>query len=462
VTDHASFLKKVLIVDDEENLLKVLEETLKREGFEVAAYSDPKIILEVGSSDPIDLSQIDVVLTDLTMPGGSGFELLDYLREMRPDLPVILMTAFGSVEKAVEAMRRGAFDFITKPFDSQAVVQLLRKAANVLREQRREPRASVFGDPWAVARIAEPGSPMSEVLAQVQKCATTNAPLFISGESGTGKEALAREIHRLSSKVQGPFVKLHCGALSERLLEVELYGQEDGEGVSRPGRIELADGGTLLLEGITELGPQLQEGLLQFLKLGTFRRVGGLKTRRSSARVIAALDLNLKRKGGRLIPDLTQALSDGHGVIRVPPLRERKVDIRRLALFFLRQATIRANRIVQGISQDLVAALEVQQWPGNLRQLENFMESLVLVSSGGELRLQDARPLLSDADTRGEAQPVRSFKEQVKARTQQVERQLIEAELVRQSGNISRTAEALGLSRKGLQLKLKELGIRPD
>jgi two-component system NtrC family response regulator len=442
---------RVLLLDDEANLLKVLEEKLKREGFEVSAYSDPRTAI-----DQIELSEVDVVLTDLTMPGSSGLEVLDYCRERRPDLPVVIMTAFGSVEKAVQAMRRGAFDFITKPFDSSALVDLLRKAAGVLEAQKSEPRASVAGDPWAVARIAEAGSPMLEVLGRVDQLAHVNAPVLFLGEQGTGREAIARELHRRSPRAAGPFVKLHCGALSQALLDAELFGVEessDGLGAgapSRPGKLELASGGVLFLEGIIELPAGTQVRLLKFLQEGTFEREGGLRARTADVRLVVASEESLQKKGLRFRAELASTLKAL--TIKVPALRERRADIRKLAVFFLRQATIRTNRIVQGMSEDLLRALEVQEWPGNLKQLESQIESMVLLSNGPELGLAQLAGLEQGTSV--------SFKDQVRLHTQQLERTLIEAELARQDGNVSRTAEALGLSRKGLQLKLKELGIR--
>ncbi len=438
---------RVLLLDDELNLLSVLEEKLKREGFEVKAFSDPEKAI-----DQIELSEVDVVLTDLSMPGKSGMQVLEHCRERRPDLPVILMTAYGSVEKAVEAMRRGAFDFITKPFDSAALVELLRKAAGVLKAQSREPRASVEGDPWAVVRIFGEGSPMQDLLGRLEKVAALDTPLLLVGEHGTGREGLAREVHRLSGRSAGAFVKLHCGALSDELVEAELFGREESDGAARPGRIELAHGGTLFLEGVMELPLSTQGRLLRFLAEGVFERVGGLKTRKARVRVIAASDSPLQKLGGRFRNDLATALSAFS--FRVPPLRDRRMDIRSLSQFFLRQATHRTNRIVQGISDELLRALEQQDWPGNLKQLENMMESMVLLTSGTELSMQEF-----SGDSPSQPSQL-SFKEQVRIHTQQLERSLIEAELERQDGNVSHTAEALGLSRKGLQLKLKELGIR--
>ncbi len=441
---------RVLLLDDELNLLKVLEEKLKREGFEVSSFSDPRLAI-----DQIELSDFDVVLTDLTMPGYTGLEVLEYCRDRRPDLPVILMTAFGSVEKAVEAMRRGAFDFITKPFDSNALVEVLRKAAGVVEAQKAEPRASVAGDPWEVARIAEPGSPMVEVLEKVEQWAQVQAPVLILGEQGTGRESIAREMHRRSPRAAGPFVKLHCGALRQEILDAELFGVEEtvaGAG-ARPGKLELAGGGTLYLEGIAELPSATQVRLLRFLQEGTFEREGGLRSRKSDARLVVASDESIQRKGVRVRAELAALIKTL--TLKVPPLRERRMDIRRLSIFFLRQATMRANRIVQSINDEVVRALEVADWAGNLKQLEGSIDSMVLVSSGAELTLAHFTQAMA---TEGAA-PV-SFKDQVRLHTQQMERTLIEAELDRQDGNVSRTAEALGLSRKGLQLKLKELGIR--
>lgn len=440
---------RVLLLDDELNLLKVLEEKLKRKGFEVSAFSDPREAI-----DRIELSDFDVVLTDLTMPGYTGLEVLEHCRERRPDLPVILMTAYGSVEKAVEAMRHGAFDFITKPFDSNAMIQVLCKAAGVVEAQKAEPRASLAGNLWEVARIAEPGSPMLELLQKVEQLAQVQAPVLLLGEQGTGRESIAREMHRLSPRTEGPFVKLHCGALRQELLDAELFGvEETAGGGARPGKLELASGGTLYLEGIVELPAPAQVRLLRFLQDGSFEREGGLRTRTSDARIVFASDESIQRKGVRVraeLASLIKALT-----LKVPPLRERRMDIRKLSFFFLRQATMRANRIVQSIHEELLRALEVQDWAGNLKQLEGAIESMVLVSPSQELTLSHyTQAMGSDSET-----PV-SYKDQVRIHTHQMERTLIEAELDRQQGNVSRTAEVLGLSRKGLQLKLKELGIR--
>jgi len=443
----ASELKdcRLLLVEDETNLLLVLEENLRREGFEVVAFSD-----SMAAIDAIELNDFDVVLSDLAMPGSTGLDVLDQCRRLRPDLPVILMTAFGSVQKAVEAMRRGAFDFITKPFETGAVVEVLQKAVSVIQAQQSEPRASVQGDPWGVARVAEPESPMSQLLMEIEGKAALASPVCIMGEHGTGKEALARELHRLSPNGGGPFVKLHCAAVAADVLEVELFGIEES---SRPGKIELADGGSLFLEQVSHLPSQIQDRVLRFIKDGTFERVGGFRRRRSSARVVASTEEKLLRRGARLKSELATALSAV--TLEVPPLRERRMDIRRLSLFFLRQATARTNGIVTGMSDELATWLALRDWPGNLRQLENGIESMVAKSSEPLLSIKDATAFEALAGM--EARP---FKEQVKIHSQQFERVLIEAELERNDGNVSRTAESLGVSRKGLQIKLKELGIK--
>ncbi|NDD91737.1 sigma-54-dependent Fis family transcriptional regulator [bacterium] len=458
---------RILIVDDERNLTLVLQEILSRAGFEVLAFNDPERALESLESEPLD-----AVLTDLAMPGIDGIAIIDFCRKFRPEVPVILVTAFGTMDSAVSALRHGAADFVTKPFDQTELLAAIRKAVASSREQAREPR--IFEQKAGIPSVPEGDSlgpligtseRMQEVLRLVSKVSSGDSTVLLTGESGTGKELIARRIHLQSDRSSGPFIRINCAAIPESLMESELFGHErgafTGAVTSKPGRFELADRGTLFLDEIAEIPVEIQAKLLRVLQEKVFERLGGIKTLRSDFRIIAATHRNLEEQVslGRFREDLFYRLSVVP--IHLPSLRERADDIEPLSQYFLKQACIRVNRIVTSISPQALDVLKGYSWPGNIRQLENVIERMVVMCDSTTLELRDL-PQEIDRTKEGlvpESQRM-SFKEKVRLKTQELERKLIEEELQRHSGNVTRTAESLGLSRKGLQLKMKELGLR--
>jgi DNA-binding NtrC family response regulator len=458
---------RVLVVDDEKNLTLVLKEILSRAGFEVLAFNDPEKALESLESEPLD-----AVITDLAMPGKDGFAILDFCRKFRPEVPVILLTAFGTVDSAVAALRRGAADFVTKPFDQEELLASIRKAAASSREQSREPRvlerrAGVPVAPGVESLGALVGSSeaMQDVLRTVSKVASGDSTVLLTGESGTGKELVARRIHLQSDRSSGPFIKLNCAAIPIHLMESELFGHErgafTGAVTSKPGRFELAHQGTLFLDEAAEISVDMQPKLLRVLQEKSFERLGGVRSLHADFRVVAATHRNLEEeiRAGRFREDLFYRLNVVP--IHLPALRDRLDDLEPLARYFLKQACIRVNRIITSIDEELMSVLRRYNWPGNIRQLENVIERMVVMCEGASLTVVDLPEELSrGTGMPSPGAPELSFKEKVRLQTQEVERRLIEEELGRNSGNVTRTAEALGLSRKGLQLKMKELGLR--
>jgi two-component system response regulator AtoC len=458
---------RVLVVDDEKNLTLVLKEILSRAGFEVLAFNDPEKALESLESDALD-----AVVTDLAMPGMDGLAILDFCRKFRPEVPVILLTAYGTVDSAVAALRRGAADFVTKPFDQEELLASIRKAVASSREQSREPRiserragAASSAGTESLGALVGSSEAMQEVLRLVSKVAAGDSTVLLTGESGTGKELVARRIHLQSDRSSGPFIKLNCAAIPIHLMESELFGHErgafTGAVTSKPGRFELAHQGTLFLDEIAEIPVDMQAKLLRVLQEKTFERLGGVRSFHADFRVVAATHRNLEEeiRAGKFREDLFYRLNVVP--IHLPALRDRIDDLEPLARYFLKQACIRVNRIVTAIDAELLMVLRRYSWPGNIRQLENVIERMVVMCEGASLTVADLPEEIGKATGLPAADvPELSFKEKVRLQTQELERRLIEEELSRNSGNVTRTAESLGLSRKGLQLKMKELGLR--
>lgn len=443
----------VLIVDDEPNVRKVLGAMLEQAGFTATpAKSGEEAVALIRAQDP------DLVLTDLKMPGMDGIELLTRIRSDFPEIPVVLLTAHGTVEAAVEAMKRGAHDFLTKPFEKARVLEVIEKALSQARSSRRE-----FLGPFAPGfpcGIVGRGPAVDSLRRLVQRVAPSPVTVLITGETGTGKELVAEAIHRLSPRAAAPLVRINSGAIPENLLEAELFGYERGAFTgadrSKPGRLELAHGGTLFLDEVGELPPAAQVKLLRVLQDGAVDRVGGTQARRIDVRLVAATNLDLEDAvaGGRFRADLLYRLRVVE--IPVPPLRERPEDIPVLVEFFLDKQAKRLGRPRPQISAEALAALTAQPWPGNVRQLENAVERALLLAEGPTLGPFDfglapeARAIPSAGGIKGTA----------RAAAAEVERRVIRAALEATGGNITHAADRLGLSRRGLQLKMKSLGLR--
>ena len=380
---------RVAIVDDEPRIAEVLGMVLKRDGYEIVTFSDPREAIRALQSEPFDL-----VLTDLKMPHADGIEVLKAARVAQPDLPVILMTAHGTVRTAIDAMRQGGFDYVEKPLDNDHCRALAARALEVTRLHRenRQLRAEL-GVRSGLASIVAVSEPMTQVLDLARRAAASRATVLIEGESGTGKEVVARAIHLHSDRVGRPFVAVNCSAFADGVLESELFGHEQGAFTgaarAREGVFERADRGTLLLDEIGETGPDFQAKLLRVLQEREVLRVGGRAPRKVDVRVLAATnrDLQSDMQAGRFREDLWYRLAVVP--IRIPPLRERPADIVPLARAFFVRACAEQGRPLEGWTEEVRAWLTQHRWPGNVRELENCIERGVVLARTDRIELSD-------------------------------------------------------------------------
>ncbi|MBN1297060.1 sigma-54-dependent Fis family transcriptional regulator [bacterium] len=475
----------VLIVDDEANMRRILEVTLKREGYGTLTAENGAAALDILQRYPVQ-----IVLTDLKMPGIDGMTLLRECVTRFPDIPLIMLTAHGTVETAVEAMKLGAFDYVTKPFDIAEIRQSLDKAGARYSVNQRSYRGDPGDRHGSDITDLLPGLPtdtlhaggiiassesMRRVLSLVDRVADSPSTILITGESGTGKELIAGMIHGKSSRRRKPFISVNCAAIPETLLESEFFGHErgafTGAVMSKPGRFELANGGTLFLDEISEISPEIQVKLLRAIQERRFERVGGIRTLEVDVRLIAATNLDLAAEvaRGRFRSDLYYRLNVVP--IHLPPLRNRPEDIPPLVRFFIDRMNRRLNRSVETIADDAMKELMTHRWNGNIRELENVIERAVLLCQNrcldrSDLNLTTGSDSHDDQENRTEMNSLATpsagtFRDIVQTETDRVEQGLLEDALVRTGGNITHAAKLLGLSRKGLQLKLKRLDIDP-
>ena len=463
--------KQILVVDDELNLRRVLSARLSRDGYDVHTAEDGEQALSV-----IRDNHIDLVITDLRMPKMDGMELLRSALALDEELPVIMITAHGTVDNAVEALKTGAFDYITKPFDQAEVRTIVKKALRT-RDLSAAEATRPGPSSAAVARygIIGQSAGIVDLYAVLDRVADTPTTVLITGESGTGKELVARALHENSSRTDKPFIKVNCAAIPKDLMESELFGYERGAFTgavgSKPGRFELATGGTLFLDEVGSIPVEMQVKLLRALQESEFERVGGIKTIHVDVRLIAATNSDLKKEiaAGAFREDLYYRLNVVP--IRLPPLRERATDIPLLARHFVEKFNERLKKQVVGIAPEAEQVLMAYPWPGNIRELENVIERAVLFCDRDHLQVENLPPDARDGDGAPRAptlsQPVIAesssqdgLKEQVKAATSRLERELIVRALAQTGGNVTHAARLLKISRKGLQLKMKELGLR--
>jgi two-component system, NtrC family, response regulator AtoC len=478
--------KQILVVDDELNLRRVLSAQLTRDGYDVHTASDGEEALAL-----LREHHIDLVLTDLRMPKIDGMDLLRAALREEPSRPVVMMTAHGTVETAVEALKSGAFDYVTKPFDQEEVRIIVRKAlrtrdlasADASTDARTVPHGAsspeIEGARFGI--IGESG-PIVDVYNILEKVANTPTTVLVTGESGTGKELVARALHENSSRRDKPFIKVNCAAIPKNLMEAELFGYERGAFTgavgSKPGRFELASGGTLFLDEIGELPSDMQVKLLRVLQESEFERVGGIKTMKVDVRLVAATNRDLKKEisTGGFRDDLYYRLNVVP--IALPSLRDRKSDIPRLVEHFLHKFNARLNKSLSGVEEDAMDRLLAYHWPGNIRELENVLERAVLFADGARISVADLADevrghasltpppaRIQDADAelargQGGDSETDGLKERVKAAMSRLERDLIDRALDQTQGNVTHAARLLKISRKGLQLKMKELGLR--
>jgi two-component system response regulator HydG len=445
---------RILVVDDEVNARTALVELLRDEGYAVDSAGDGyKALGKLAEFSP------DLVLTDLKMPGMDGIDLLGRIREHDADVPVVVMTAFGAVETAVNAMRAGARDYLTKPInvgELQVVIareleqRRLRAEAGLLRER--------LAERYRFDNIIGNAPPMQAIFKTVAQIASSRASVLVTGESGTGKELIAAAIHHHSGRAKGPFVKLHCAALAESILESELFGHERGAFTGavarRDGRFFQANGGTLFLDEIGEISPGVQVKLLRFLQEREFERVGGNETITVDVRVIAATNRNLQQAvaEGKFREDLFYRLNVIN--VEMPPLRARSSDIPLLAMHFLRTYAVDNGKDVRGFTPDALDRLAAYAWPGNVRELENVIERGVVMAQGNEITASELPPNLTDLKARAGVQiPGATLDE--------IERYAITKTLEATGGSTSRAAEILNISVRKIQYKLHEYQSAP-
>jgi two-component system, NtrC family, response regulator AtoC len=450
--------KRVLIAEDEQNLRWVLGAIVGREGHEVLQAGDGAEALEL-----LQKHVVHLLITDLRMPRMDGMELLRRARQEWPDVPVVIITAHGTVENAVEAVKLGAFDYIEKPFEHEQIRQVVRKAlqheaaaqadARPLEPQPGCGRYSLVGQSPAI----------QQVFALIEKVADTPSTVLITGESGTGKELVAKALHEHSSRCKGPFIKINCAAIPATLMESELFGYEKGAFTgavgSKPGRFELAHQGTLLLDEIGEMPVEMQVKLLRVLQDGQVERLGGVRSQKIDVRLVTSTkrDLQKEAAAGVFREDLYYRLSVVP--IQLPPLRDRRGDIPLLVDHFVGRFNERLKKRLQGCEAEALERLGAYSWPGNIRELENVMERSVLFGDGPRIRVADLPPEVAAVEADGRAKAA-SLKQAVRAETERVEREMIVRALDETGGNVTRAAQRLQISRKGLQLKMKELGLR--
>jgi len=458
--------KQVLVADDEDNLRRVLRAQLEHDGYEVHCVGDGEAVFQALAEH-----HIDVLITDLRMPKLDGMQVLKLASERFPNIPVIMITAHGTVDTAVEALKLGAFDYVTKPFDRAEFRTVVSKAART----RELSKKHVSGDPNERGRyrIIGESEPMHGVYEVIEKVADTPSTVLITGESGTGKELIARALHENSSRKNKPFVSVNCAAIPPDLLESELFGYEKGAFTgavtSKPGRFELADEGTLFLDEIAEIPVSMQVKLLRALQEQEFERVGGIKTIRVDSRLITATNRDLKSSiaDGEFREDLYYRLNVVH--VHLPPLRDRPSDIPLLLEHFVRKFNAKLGRAVTGFEDAAMSQLLRYDWPGNIRELENVVERCMIFAEDGEVSVRHLPAELGQADrgtglgTPTAAVPGKTgLKEAVREATLKVEREFIGRALDQTGGNVTHTARLLKISRKSLQNKMKELGLRNE
>jgi two-component system response regulator HydG len=447
MTDPAT----ILVADDDPGLRESLERTLTREGYRVITASDGRAALE-----RLQAGSIDLVLTDLKMPGLSGLDLLRAAKAMSPDIDVILLTAFGTVEEAVKAMKEGAYDFLSKPFRREQLLKLIDKALErrsliaqnrALRQQLEDLRAKgqLIGNSAAFRRV----------ITLVEQVADSSATVLVQGESGTGKELVARAVHECSPRRNGPFVAVNCAALPETLLESELFGYERGAFTGaagrKEGRFELANGGTLFLDEVADLSLVTQPKILRVLQEGEFERLGGTRTIRVDVRVVAATNQDLPQmvREKRFREDLYYRLNVI--TVTVPTLRERPEDIGLLASHFLRVYAAKNNRRLEGFTDEALRRLEGYSWPGNVRQLENVIERSVVLARD---RLIDARDLPEEVG--GVKSPPRdAILSLIGIPLAEIEQRLLDETLRITDGNKTQAARLLGIDVRTVARKLE-------
>jgi DNA-binding NtrC family response regulator len=448
--------KRILVVEDEDKLRRVIELQLTSAGFDVDKAANAEEGLKL-------VDRADLVLTDLRLPNMDGLQFLSLIRRQNAQVPVVMMTAFGSVETAVEAMKSGATDFLLKPFSLDHLMQVVGKALEIraLRDENRQLKEEL-GRRYEYDNIIGRSGAMQEIFATIERVAPTRATVLLCGESGVGKDLIARAIHFRSPRHERPLVKINCSAIPENLMESELFGYEKGAftgaNTSKPGKFEQADTGTVMLDEIGDVPPAIQVKLLRILQEREFERLGSNVTRHIDVRVIAATnqDLRAALEQGTFREDLYYRLNVVP--LNIPPLRERKQDIAFLANHFVRKLAPDSGRKVEGISDAAMEKLIGYHWPGNVRELENVIERALILCRGNQLEADDIK--LETAPRPRPANDSNQHHFLPEGMTlDQYEQELIREALHRADGNKSQAARLLGLTRNALRYRLTQMGM---
>ena len=453
-------METILIVDDEKNYLVVLEALLTGEGYEIITAQTGMAAL-----DTVREADVDLVITDMKMPGMNGMALLEECKQIKPDLPVIMMTAFGTIEMAVEAMKKHAYDYIQKPFENEQLKLTVQKALEnyrLIKENRLLTQA--LSDRFTYGNMVGKSKPMLRVYDLIDKVAASTASLLITGPSGTGKELIAKAVHYQSPRRNRPFISINCGALTETLLESELFGHEKGAFTGavamKKGRFELADQGTLFLDEVGEMPPPLQVKLLRVLQEMEFERVGGTRSIQVDVRVISASNRNIKDDvaAGTFREDLYYRLNVIN--IEVPSLRERPDDIPLLVKHFIEKYKTDPDEETIRLAPEAWKALYAYAWPGNVRELENAIERAVVLHSGGWITVDDLPEELRSEGGRVEVESFIPSNVPLPRALEQIEEKMIRRALMRCNNVQAHAAEELGITKSLIQHKMKKYNIK--
>jgi two-component system response regulator AtoC len=457
-------MDNILLVDDNKSTIDALEQLVMEKGFNCITAENAEIAEKKFKSNSVDL-----VITDMKLPGMSGLDLLRKIKNFNDSVPVIVITAFGSVEKAVEAVKLGAFDFITKPFTVEEIEIKITKAISTGKLTKKNKELSLENEylrtelSSSFSEIIGNSDKIINIFNQIEKVASANSPVLILGESGTGKELVARAIHYTSQRKNKPFVKVNCAALSQSLLESELFGHERGAFTgalrTKPGRFEIAKEGTIFLDEIGEISSEVQVKLLRVLQEKEFERVGGTETLKMSARLITATNRNLEElvSQKKFREDLFYRLNVVP--IRLPSLRERREDIPLLVNHFITKYSLDAKKKIKGITKEAIELLTEYDWPGNIRELENIIERAIVMTNHTVLNLSDFSPFFIDK------RPSENYEKKDK-RTKSLidlvenfEKEIIIEILNKCNGNITQAAKNLNINRTTLRYKLEKYGL---
>lgn len=456
----------ILVVDDEEKIREGLKTIFELEGFNVITSPDGNDAIS-----KINSEKIDVIILDLRMPNLNGYEFLKIVSKTDPFLPIIILTAHGSLEDAVNLTKQGAFDYFIKPPDIDKLLTSINKALDYRKNLLEKAKEKSLTPKDALDAIIGESNEIKEIKELIRRVASTDATVLITGESGTGKELIANAIHALSTRRNGPFVKVNCGSIPETLLEAELFGHEKGAFTGainrRKGRFELADGGTIFLDEIGEISPKLQVALLRVLQEKEFQRVGGEENIKVDVRIITATNKNLEEevKKGNFREDLYYRINII--TIHVPPLRQRISDIPILCNYFLKKYSELHNKEIKGISEDLMKILIEYKWPGNVRELQNFIESAIIMCNKDILSVECIPQHYKSKlfSSRIEYYTIPQAKQETTSpilpikigeKLEEIEKKVIEATLKFTNYNKSKAARILGITRKTLLMKIQK------